>query len=356
VNQSSENWKVGLFVVGVLSAGVLGLAALGARGLTRPTRDLVAYFNESIEGLSVGTPVKFRGVSVGTVKDISFAPDRRHVQVDIAAYVDGLRGLGLDEDLSTVGASLQLEQAGIRLRILRSALTGFTYLEFDVFEGQSRAGQDLPFQKPFNYVPTVPSTLKSLEEDLSSTLREMPRLLQQATGLLGEIERMLGELDLRETNARIDAVLSSAEGKIEALDVAALNGLVADLRAVAAAIDREALARASGSADEVVASIGRVVDEFASHSDRLGATLESARGAADAAREGIVAADFGGTAEALRRSAAAIELLASDASRASERAAPALRELERALASISALAGRLERDPAAILFGTRRDE
>jgi paraquat-inducible protein B len=356
VSQSNENWKVGLFVVGVLSAGVLGLAALGARGLSRETRNLVAYFNESIEGLSVGTPVKFRGVSVGTVSDISFAPDMRHVQVDIAAYVDGLRGLGLEDDLSLVGASLRLEEAGIRLRILRSALTGFTYLEFDVFDGATSPVQELPFTKPFNYVPTLPSTLKSLEDDLSSTLREMPRLLQKASNVLDEIDRVLAELRLEEAGQRLTSLLTRADEKLASFDVEEVDALVADLRRVASALDVEAIARASSQIDEVVASAARTATGIEESTARIGETLDAARGAADAFREQVTAADLGATAQALRESAAAIELLATDAGRASEQAGPALRELERTLVALTALAARLERDPAAILFGTRRDE
>ena len=47
------------------------------------------HFAESVSGLSVGDPVKFRGVDVGTVKAMSLDPqDPRQVQVDVRLRKD----------------------------------------------------------------------------------------------------------------------------------------------------------------------------------------------------------------------------------------------------------------------------
>lgn len=353
--QRGENWKVGLFVVGVLTAGVLGLAALGARGLSRPTVELVAFFDESIEGLSVGTPVKFRGVNVGEVSDIAFAPDRRHVQIGIAAYVDAMKGLGVEDDASVMSATRQLEDEGIRLRIIRSALTGFTYLEADVFDAATRPVQQLPFDKPFNYVPTEPSTLKSLEDDLSATLAEFPELMRAALRVVNELSANLDDLALAETSARLNAVLARVEAKLGAIDMESVDALVDELRGIAAAVDREALARGTGAIDDLATSAGRVLGELEEQTARLGDTLDSTRAAADVVTSELAAAELGATAAALRDAATALEAVAQEGARAGQQAGPALRELERALAAIGALARRLEREPSSVIFGTAGD-
>ena len=80
----------------------------------------VAYFDESVQGLDVGSPVKFRGVTVGDVSDITIAPDHRHVQVTSDIYVDALRRLGIGRarappkgGSSTRCLRMQLVSAGI---------------------------------------------------------------------------------------------------------------------------------------------------------------------------------------------------------------------------------------------------
>lgn len=349
--QRADDWKVGLFVVGVLTAGVLGLLALGARGLSRPTIDLVAFFDESIEGMSVGTPVKFRGVTIGEVGSIRFAEDRRHVRVGIEAYVDAIGGLGLADDAEVLNASQQLESRGIRLRIQRSALTGFTYLEADVFDPSSRPQQQLPFEKPFNFVPTEPSTLKSLEDDLQSTLAEFPELVRSILRVVNEISAALDDMNMAETSARFNAVLARAETKLGAIDMQAVDQLVRELREVATAIDRDALARSTGALDDLTTRAGRVLDGLESETQHLGSAIESTRGAADVLRAELEAAEVGPTAAALRRAADALAQLSEDGARATERAGPVLRELERALAAVTALARRLEREPSSVLFG-----
>jgi len=87
--------KLGLFVLAGTVA-LLGAAwYLGIRQFQRETRDVYTYFNESVQGLEIGSPVKFRGVLIGSVADITVAPDKRHVQVRAEVYVDVLRRLGL---------------------------------------------------------------------------------------------------------------------------------------------------------------------------------------------------------------------------------------------------------------------
>ncbi len=73
----------GLFVIGISVAAVLFFVWLTQSG----HRDDVLYrirFAESVSGLALGDPVKFRGVDIGTVKAMEIdASDPRTVQVDV---------------------------------------------------------------------------------------------------------------------------------------------------------------------------------------------------------------------------------------------------------------------------------
>ena len=103
---ATNNWKLGLFVVvGVLTM-VAALFWLGARRFQRTSFPAVSYFDESVQGLDVGSPVKFRGVTVGNVADITIAPDHRHVQVTSDVYVDALQRLGLGDHAAAKGRAV----------------------------------------------------------------------------------------------------------------------------------------------------------------------------------------------------------------------------------------------------------
>src|SRR5438128_11245595 len=85
---ATNHWKLGLFVL--LAVGVMlgTIFWLGARRFRRESFPAISYFDESVQGLDVGSPVKFRGVIVGTVSHITIAPDHHHVQVTADMYVD----------------------------------------------------------------------------------------------------------------------------------------------------------------------------------------------------------------------------------------------------------------------------
>src|SRR5207237_8423042 len=87
--------RLGPFVLVGVGVRLAALFWLGARRLRRDSFPAVSYFDESVQGLDVGSPVKFRGVTVGTVSDITIGPDHRHVQVTANMYVDALVRLGL---------------------------------------------------------------------------------------------------------------------------------------------------------------------------------------------------------------------------------------------------------------------
>src|SRR4051795_12066875 len=108
----TNHWKLGLFVVtGVVM--VLGtVAMLGARSLRKEVERYVSYFDESVQGLEVGSPIKFRGVTIGTVGKIDVAPDHRHVEVELELGVADLHRLGLDVRVGPAarGTPMKLEQ------------------------------------------------------------------------------------------------------------------------------------------------------------------------------------------------------------------------------------------------------
>ena len=61
---------IGAFVIGGIAIFIAALAVLGSGKFFDKSLHFIAYFEGSVKGLSVGSPVRFRGAQIGTVTDI----------------------------------------------------------------------------------------------------------------------------------------------------------------------------------------------------------------------------------------------------------------------------------------------
>ncbi|MDF2698350.1 MAG: Paraquat-inducible protein, partial [Labilithrix sp.] len=66
----TNHFKLGLFVLLAFAAVIATLITLGAWSMRKDSVQYHTYFNESVQGLDVGAPVKFRGVTIGFVSGI----------------------------------------------------------------------------------------------------------------------------------------------------------------------------------------------------------------------------------------------------------------------------------------------
>src|SRR4051812_10430040 len=132
----TNHWKLGLFVVVGLVMALSTGAVLGARSMRKEVARYVSYFDESVQGLETGSPIKFRGVTIGNVGWIDVAPDHRHVEVTSELGVAELSRLGLDvaAGMTVRGAPKKLEMAtDMRVQLASSGLTGVKFLQLDFF-------------------------------------------------------------------------------------------------------------------------------------------------------------------------------------------------------------------------------
>src|SRR5690606_37029057 len=76
---------VGLFVLGALLLGVIALLSFGGVNFFNKPERFVVYFDESVHGLDLGSPVKFRGVRVGRVVAVKlrYLPEKNSSLVEV---------------------------------------------------------------------------------------------------------------------------------------------------------------------------------------------------------------------------------------------------------------------------------
>lgn len=204
---------VGAFVLGLGAVAIfVGLwLAAGGISLKRQER-YVARFDESVSGLSRGAPVKYRGVPVGSVRDMSLDPadpERVRLVLEVAG------GTPVSQDTVAVLGS--------------QGLTGIAYVELS---GGSRSSPPLARApgEPYPVIRTAPSTMRRLETlvaallaDLGETTSDVQRLVASLAGRSGDIDAAITDAatSLRhgaEASARLSGVAVRIGRGAEALE------------------------------------------------------------------------------------------------------------------------------------------
>ena len=156
----------GLFIIVFFVAAAIFSVWLGSPG----HHDDVVYrihFPDSVSGLTVGDPVKFRGVDAGTVKSMNLDPDNaRLVLVDVR--------LRKETPVKTdTRASLALK-----------GITGVVFIELN---GGDPAAKSLLAVTPPDKVPEIPSE----KTGLKAMIDDLPKLVAKFTAIEDQVKKVV---------------------------------------------------------------------------------------------------------------------------------------------------------------------
>ena len=295
-------YKLGLFVLLGIGVSLTFVLTLGARNWNEASVRYVSYFDESVQGLDVGSPVKFRGVAVGRVAAIGIAPDQRHVQVTSELTVPDLERLnlgGTDESF-TVHPDLraQLAQAGI---------TGVKFVLIDYFDAEAYPPPELPFAAPSNTIPVAASTLGRLESSAVKTVDRFPEIADDLHSIMARLDAVMAGVE----RERLPEQAGEALGQVNQ----AMRKVNVELQALRAGELSAAVRQSLGAFDQTTARVTRLIDRLeqpdgvlASAERSLALVGEVARGSSSLGPElELTLREVRGAARSLRRFTDALE-------------------------------------------------
>lgn len=289
---------VGAFVLVLGAALVAGVLWLSGGGVYRKAYDSYhTYMSESVSGLSLDAPVRYRGVEVGRVRRIALAPD----------------------DIEKVQLTMDIEQ-GTPVRadtvaVLRvQGLTGIAYIELT---GGHRDSPPLAAKpgEAFPVIGTGPSLMVRLDATLSPLVEDLTRTIQGFNGLIDEDNRR----SFKHTLANLEVLTRTAAARAAAID-SALAG---------AARTMDNTARASEELPKLIAGMQRSAAALEKMSDTVAAAGASANRTLDETRGDL--RQFSG------ETLAEVQLLVAE-----------MRELT---ASLRHVAAEIEQNPGVLLLG-----
>ena len=191
---------IGLFVVVALVLLIIGIVVFGSGVLFKRINKYVLYFDGSVKGLSIGAPVIFRGVSIGTVKDISLIYDSRAGTIMLPVIVEIEQGrIEGAASFGESGGDKKMIELGLRGKLeVQSFLTGQLMISFDFYPDKPAKLRGI--RKAYPELPTLPISpdifelmneipIKEIAKNLEATARGINRLVNSS-----DLQRSLYEL------------------------------------------------------------------------------------------------------------------------------------------------------------------
>lgn len=312
--------RVGLLLV-VGTLGAVGLVLFLGRNRVTEGAKFETYFAESVQGLDVGGPVKYRGVSIGQVTEIGLVsaayPEVGPARVDsVAGRLVFVRFLIDPQRLGSVPAVEQAVKEGLRVRLASQGITGLAYIEADFIDPERFPNSRVPWTPTASYIPSMPSTITQVQDAAQMFLARLKDVDIQGIGnnlgsVLAEVNRQITGGDLHDTLAEAKATMALLRGGLQAAD---LPALAADLRATTAALRNVVDGKAT---KDLLASAARATDRLSEAAAKLPALVTALQATTRNTQNGVTdiqsdllpvlrdaraaAANLRDTSEALRR-------------------------------------------------------
>ncbi|MCK5545372.1 MAG: MCE family protein [Desulfobulbaceae bacterium] len=246
MNSGKSKFMVGLFVACGICVGLVAIIWLGMSDFLREGRCYSTYFDESVQGLTADSPVKYRGVSIGRVDRISVAPDNRLIEVILKIDSGVEFESGLVAQLSMVG------------------ITGSMFIELD------RKKEDEPDRSPSLNFPSEYPIVSSNPSDISELFRGIDDILDT-----------INSLDLAGISDRAKQTLDNVNQSVVDLDLKGIsNGLKTSLDNLNQNLD-------SKRWDSIIESIDRAAVSFNDFIDQADNSLVKIDGIVEENREVI---------------------------------------------------------------------
>ncbi|HEY7089984.1 MAG TPA: MlaD family protein [Tepidisphaeraceae bacterium] len=246
MSEQANYFKVGVFVIVAVALMLMSAIMLGAGAFFKQVKHAETYFTESVSGLDVGAPIKFRGVTVGRVSRITFASVKYHVtEAELLTYKGYvLVELEFDPKITPMQRfdsdfTAKLVGMGLRVRPSQTGIVGGMYLEIVFLEHPEEAPPlALHWEPEYPYIPATSSRVERITtavERLANQLEDVrvDVVIDRVSKLAAHLDEKLQTVDakvltdavvatlgdVRKTSNRVTEVLSSPEAEAALKDL-----------------------------------------------------------------------------------------------------------------------------------------
>lgn len=198
MEQDKYYFRVGLFISLVIVGAIITLGWLASNRSTAPQLTYAIYFNGSVNGLSIGSPVKLKGIEIGSVKQIKFS-SYEDDQILVLADIDNDAPIRKDTK-----ASLQLQ-----------GITGTSMISLENTNDPKAPIEYLRLKEGKEYL-----VIESKQSGLEKVFTTIPELVEELKKLGVQGQKLLSDENIKQVNNTMkDMQALLAEGKVTMREV-----------------------------------------------------------------------------------------------------------------------------------------
>jgi ABC-type transporter Mla subunit MlaD len=231
-------FRVGMFVIGGIAV-LLALLFFLSGAVLHPGTPFETYFSESVQGLDIGTSVKFRGVTIGKITDIGLVSaeyppgntsvsERKVYQQVVVRFTIDPRKTGENVNLTTAIGH------GLRVQIAPQGITGLAYLELTFVSPAQYPVQTVPWQPESIVIPSIPSTLTQVQDALRQVISslgkvDLGKMVDQVSSLMTALNQEVTTGNAHKALANANTLLMTLNTQVEKSNLPATTQAVRTL-------------------------------------------------------------------------------------------------------------------------------
>jgi paraquat-inducible protein B len=336
MSKPANKTLIGAFVVGAVALALAAVVLFGSGKFFQKTDQWLTFFNGSVKGLNVGSPVVFRGVQIGQVTDIIVGFDAAKLEVLIPVFfeVDPEKFKDIGSRVETSGADMHkaLISRGLRAQLqMQSLVTGQLLINIDFY-------------------PDTPAQLIGIDQFKEKISLEGWWEIPSVSTPLQELEKALSDINIKEitddVKQAMNGIAKLATNPELHEGIGVLKNTLTDIQKLARNLDSKVDPLSTSLDQTLVEARAGIGDARKLMNEQGPALVSKIKKAAESATTALVHANT---------TLKSIENLAEEGTQLRHEVSSALTEIAAASRSVRVLADFIEQHPDAILRGRARE-
>jgi len=218
-------FKIGIFVITGTIILLAGIIILGGGDYFKDKIFIETYYNQSVEGVSVGTPLKLQGVPIGKVTHVGFVfnhyrTDYTYVYIEAEIYTSdvggrhGLEEIELKEKFRRLSKNIKENiNVGLRLELSPQGITGLAFLNAVYLDPKTYPPLKIDWKPRHQYIPSAPGVFTQITqaiEKLTSSINEidLPKLVKNIEKLIENLNKSVIDAKVKEISEDLREALA----------------------------------------------------------------------------------------------------------------------------------------------------
>ncbi len=215
MSERAHEFKIGAFVLVGLGLIMAGLVAFAFSHEVEPVDQFETYVEGEVDGLSVGSVVKLRGVNVGQVTSIRFSwndypPGHPRCVVIRFSIPKSLSPLPSGGD--PMVKLKKVIDSGVRAVVQGQGITGTSVLALKYVDPEKYPPLQVPWTPKNMYIPSAQSEFSQILTALTKIMSSLDKIDFQALG--NTVQAKLDDLDTKAISKEVEQTVTQARDAI----------------------------------------------------------------------------------------------------------------------------------------------